>query len=162
MANVLASDQYMAVHIEKILGNPDNTNERSIPCGNCPMCRNDKVFFTINKEGTKTVLLDLFLFSDRALQEKISLKALVNAIKSYPRIREKIMSGSRLRLDMQPCENKKLLYMLVAHGLLKLHCGDDNNDIVFQVAKSSHDDTVLALQHDQYWINMNLYADLNN
>ena len=91
MANVLAADQCMAVHIETILGNPDNTNEQSIPCRNCPVCRNDKVFFTINKEGTKTVLLDLFLFVDRALKEKVTLKALVNAIKSYPRIREKII-----------------------------------------------------------------------
>ena len=53
------------------------------------------------------------------------------------------MSGSRSRLDMQPCKIKKLLFMLVVHGLLKLHCGDDHNDVVFQVAKSSHDETVL-------------------
>ena len=162
MANVFASDQCMAVHIETILGNPDNTDKQSIPCGNSPVCRNGKVFFTINKEGTKTVLLDLFLFGDTALQEKVTLKALLNAIKSYPRIREKVMPGSRSRLDMQPCKIKKLLFMLVAHGLLKLHCGDDNNGVVFQVTKSSHNDTVLALQHNQYWIDMNLYVDLNN
>ena len=98
MTNVLALDQCMAVHIETILGNPDSTNDRSLPCRNCPVCRNDKVFFPINKDGTKTVLLHLFLFGDRALQEKVTLKVLVNAIN--PRVCEKIMSGSRSRLDM--------------------------------------------------------------
>ena len=44
MAKLLASDKCMAVHIESIKGNPDRTNERSLECGSCPACRNDKLF----------------------------------------------------------------------------------------------------------------------
>ena len=52
--------------------------------------------------------------------------------------------------------------MLVTHGILELHYRDDTNDVIFHIAKSSHDDTVLALQYDPYWISMNSYVDLTN
>ena len=94
MANVLASDKCMAVRIESILGNPDSIDEPSLLCGSCPICRNDKLFFTIYKDGMKSVLFVLFIFGDSVIQEKVTLKTLVNAIKSYPRVREKIILGS--------------------------------------------------------------------
>ena len=95
MDKVLASDQCIAVHIELILGNPDLTHQLSLPCGNCPVCFNTSPFLTIKKEGTKSVLLDLFVCGERALDGKPNMKNLVKAIKDYPRIREKIVAASR-------------------------------------------------------------------
>ena len=74
----------MAVHVELTLGNPDCLDEPSLACGNCPVCRNEKLFLTIKKEGMKSVLFELFIFGERAIQERITLKTLVNAIKTYP------------------------------------------------------------------------------
>ena len=108
------------------------------------------------------MLFDLFIFGDHAIQERVLLKTLVDTIKTYPRVREKLISGSRLRLDLQPCEIKKILFMLVAHGILQLHYSDDTNDVIFQIAKSSHDETILVLQYDPYWISMNTYVNLTN
>ena len=162
VAKVLASDICMAVHVESILGNPDRSDEPSLACGNWPVCRNDKLFITINKEGTKSVLFELFIVGEQAIQERITLKTLVNAIKTYPQIRQKLIAGSRSRMDIQPWEIKKIIFMLVAHTLLQLHYNNESNDVIFQIAKSNHNETVLALQHDPYWNSMNSYIDLNN
>ena len=59
-------------------------------------------------------------------------------------------------------QNQKDPSMLVAHGILQLHYSDDTNDVIFQIAKSSHDETILVLQYDPYWISMNSYVDLTN
>ena len=84
MALVLASDKCMAVHIESIIGNPGRTNDCSLECGSCLVCRNGKLFLTVNKEVVKSVLFDLFIFGDHAIQERVLLKTLVNAIKNIP------------------------------------------------------------------------------
>ena len=68
MAKVLASDDCLCVHMEQILGNPEMVHSLPEPCGECPVCRNDKVFFQINKEGTKSVSLDLFIFGNHGIQ----------------------------------------------------------------------------------------------
>ena len=82
MAKVLASDQCLAVHIESILGNPELTHQPSLPCGNCPVCSNTSPFLTIKKEGTKSVLLDLFVCGERTLDGKPIMQNLVKGIKS--------------------------------------------------------------------------------
>ena len=96
MAKMLASDKCMAVHIESIIGNPGRSNEHSLECGSCLVCRNDKQFLMVIKEGAKSVLFDLFIFGDHAIQERVLLKTLVDAIKNYPRVCERLISGSRM------------------------------------------------------------------
>ena len=132
MAKVLASDQCIAVHIESILGNPDLTHQPSLPCGNRPVCSNTSPFLTIKKEGTKSVLLDLFVCGERTLNGKPNMKNLVKAMKDYPRIQEKIVADLRFRLTMDPNEIKKVLFMLVMHGILKLRYDKNENEVTFQ------------------------------
>ena len=62
---------------------------------------------------------------------------------------------------MDPNEIKNVLFMLVAHGILKLQFDENGNEVTFQLAKSFHNDTVLALQYDPYWVNMSSYVDLD-
>ena len=162
VAKVLASDSCMTVYVESMLGNPDRLDEPSLACGNCLVCRNEKLFSTINKGGMKSVLFELFVFGERAIQERITLKTLVKAIKTYPQNCQKLIAGSRSRMDVQLCKIKKIIFMLVAHGLLKLHYKNESNDVIFQLTKSTHNETVLAVQHDPYWTSMNSYVDLNN
>ena len=52
--------------------------------------------------------------------------------------------------------------MLVIHVILKLQFDENDNEVAFQLAKSFHNDTVLALQYDPYWVNMSSYVDLDN
>ena len=66
MAKVLASDECLYVHMEQTLGNPNMANTLLERCGQYPVCQNDKVFFTVNKEGTKSLLLDLLIFGNHA------------------------------------------------------------------------------------------------
>ena len=61
---------------------------------------------------------------------------------------------------MDPNEIKKILFILVAHGILKLRYDKNGNEVLFQLAKLFHNDTVLALQYDPYWINMNSYDNI--
>ena len=98
----------------------------------------------------KSVLLDLFVFGNLGIEGKAHLKGLVNAIKSYPRVPGKIVSSSRSRLNMEPGEIKKVLFLLVAHGILKLHYQTSSKLVMLRLAKSFHDTSVLALQHDPY------------
>ena len=64
MGKVLASDQCMCVHIKFILGNPEMNNDLPNLCRECPVHKREHIFFPINQEGTKTVLLDLFIFAN--------------------------------------------------------------------------------------------------
>ena len=96
MAKVLSSDECFCVHIEKLLGNPEMNHHVPPPCGECSMWKNEKLFPQINKEGTKTVLLDLFIFGKNFMPGKPHLKNLVKAIKSYPHVRKLLLSRSRL------------------------------------------------------------------
>ena len=121
ISKVLATDECINSQIEKLLGNPEMEHHQPEPCGDCATCKNKMPFFRINKEGTKSILLDLFVFGDPGIDGKPHLKGLVKSIKAYPNVRAKIVSGSRSRLGMQPGEIKKLHFVLVAHGLLKLH-----------------------------------------
>ena len=52
--------------------------------------------------------------------------------------------------------------MLVVHEILKLRFDENDNEVLFQLAKSLHNDRVLVLQYNPYWINMNSYVDLDN
>ena len=63
---------------------------------------------------------------------------------------------------MDPNKIKKILFMLVVHEILKLRFDENDNEVLFQLAKSLHNDTVLVLQYNPYWINMNSYVDLDN
>ena len=120
MAKFLASDKCFCVHIEKILGNPEMNHQLPALCGKCTVCKNDKLFPHINKQGTKTIILDLFVFGDNSMTGKPTLKNLVKAIKAYTNVQQLLLSGSRSRKDAEPVEIKKALFMLVAHGLLNL------------------------------------------
>ena len=160
MAKVLASDQCMSVHIETILGNPEMHEDIPEVCGECPVCKNELVFFQINRQGTKTVLLDLFVFGNHPIEGKPDLKALVKAIKTYPGVRQLIVSGTRSLSQIQPIEIKKVLFMLVAHCILVLKFENVSNSVVFHLAKSNHDNSMLALQHNPYWMAMKLLVNL--
>ena len=96
VTKVLASDECMCSHVERLIGNPDMNGDVSEACNQCSVCRNEKLFFQINKEGTKTVLLELFVFGNTRMDGKPDLKALVKAIKAFPNVRELIVSSSRL------------------------------------------------------------------
>ena len=161
LVKVLASDQCMSVHIETILGNPEMRADIPEVCGECPVCKNDHIFFQINRQGTKTVLLDLFVFGNHPIEGKPDLKSLVKAIKTYPGARWMIISGTRLHSEIQPIEIKKVLFMLVAHSILVLESEHSSNTVIFCLAKSNHNNSILALQHDPYWIAMNLLVNLD-
>ena len=103
----------------------------------------------------------MFVFGDPGIEGKAHLKGLVNAIKAYPRVREKTISTSRSRLKMDPGKIKKVLFLLVAHGILKLHYETSSKLVIFRLAKSFHNTSVLALQHDPYWAAMESLVDLN-
>ena len=64
----------------------------------------------------------------------------------YPRVHEVLVSGSQLRLTIEPIEIKKNLFMLVSHQILKLHYDEDDKVVVFQLAKSKYNNTLLAMQ----------------
>ena len=92
---------------------------------------------------------------------KPDLKALVQGIKAFPNVRELIVSSSRTRRGIEPIEIKKLIFLLVAHQILSLRFEENTKKVQFRLAKSFHDQSVLALQHDPYWIAMNSLVDLN-
>ena len=160
MAKVLVSNGCFCVSIEKILGNPDMKNHHiPLPCSECSICKNEKLFPQINKEGMKTVILDLFIFGENSIQEKPNLKNMVKAIKSYPNIQKLLLSGSRSHTGIEPVEIKIVIFMLVAHGFLKLRFDEETNGVVFSLAKLFHNESILALQYDAYWEAMNTLVD---
>ena len=120
IAKVLASDLCFNVHLEKLLGNPEFDHHLPEACGECTVCKNEKLFPRINKEGTKGIFLDLFMFCDYSIDGKPTLKNIVKAIKSYPNVCRLLLSASRSRSDIESGKIKKVLFMLIAHGLLKL------------------------------------------
>ena len=94
MAKVLASDQCMNVQMEMILGNPEMHHLLPAACGDCPVCTNAKLFPKINKEGTKTLLMGLFIFGKHGIKGKPNLKSLVTAVKEFPNVRRLLLSGT--------------------------------------------------------------------
>ena len=129
------------------------------PCGECSVCKNEKLFPQINKEGTKSVILDLFIFGENSIQGKPHLKNMVKAIKSYPNVQKLLLLGSRSRTGIDPVEIKKVLVMLAAHGFLDLRFDKETNGVVFSLAKLFHNEFILALQLDEYWEAMNTLVD---
>ena len=161
VAKVLASDKCKCAHVEHLLGNPDMNHDVLEACNQCPVCRDEKLFFQINKEGAKMVLLKLFMFGNTEMDGKPDLKALVQAMKVFPNIREQIVSLSRSRRGIEPVEIKKVVFLLVAHGILSLRFDANSKKVQFRLAKLFHDNSVLALQHDPYWTSMNTLVSLN-
>ena len=135
MAKVLASDDCLCVHMEQILGNPEMVHSLPEPCGECPVCRNDKVFFQINKEGTKSVSLDLFIFGNYGIQGQPILNNVLNAIKSYPNVQKLIISVSRSRQQRQRKCCSFWLRMVFSSYILMLS-------------------VILMIQYDPYWNEM--------
>ena len=146
IAKVLASDLCFNVHLEKLLGIPEFYHHIPEPCGECTICKNEKLFPHINKEGTKGVFLNLFVFGDYSIDGKPNLKNIVKAIKSYPNVWQLLLTASRSRNDIESGEIKKVLFMLIGHGILKMQYDKDSNDVLFSLAKSHHNDSVLAVQ----------------
>ena len=130
------------------------------PCGKCTVCKNKKLFPQVNREGTKTVLLDLFVFGYHSIDGKPTLKNVVKAMKSYPNARQLLLSTLQSRTDIEPVKIKKVLFMLVAHGILKLRYDNETNNIQFSLVKSSQNSSILAIQDDSYWEAMNTLVDL--
>ena len=160
IAKVLASDLCFNVHLEKLLGNPKLNHHIPELCGECTICKNKKLFPQINKEGTKGLFLDLFVFGDYSIDGKPNLKNIVKAIKSYPNVERLLLSASRSRSDIETGEVTKVLFMLIAHGLLKIWYDKESNDILFSLAKSYCHASVLAIQYNPYWEAMNTLVDL--
>ena len=119
------------------------------------------MFPKINKNGTTTVLLNLFVFGNGNLNGKPNLTALVTALQTYPDCRRLIITGTRSTRPFQPVEIKKILFMLVAHGMLILHFEPNMKEVVFRLAKASHNASVFAIQYHPYWVAMKSLVDLN-
>ena len=81
------------------------------------------------------------------------------AIKSYLNVQKLLLSGSRSCTGIEPVEIKKVLFMLVAHGFLKLRFDEETNGVVFSLTKLFHNESILALQLDEYWEAMNTLVD---
>ena len=101
------------------------------------------------------------MFRNTETDGKPNLKALVQAIKMFPNVQVLIVSSSRSRRGIEPVEIKKVIFLLVAHGILSLRFDGNSKKVQFRLAKSFHDDSVLALQHDQNWISINSLVNLN-
>ena len=110
---------------------------------------------------TEQVLLDLFVFGNGNLNGKPNLTALVTAFQTYPDGRRLIITGTRSTRPFQPVEIKKILFMLVAHGMLILHFEPNMKEVIFRLAKASHNASVLAIQYHPYWVAMKTLVDLN-
>ena len=87
---------------------------------------------------------------------------LVVAIKGYPRVREVIVVGARSQLDIESREVKKILFMLVAHSLLRLHYDQDDKKVVFQIGQSKFNETLLAIQCNELWQSLNGLVNIDN
>ena len=94
VAEILACDLCFNVHLEKLLGNPEMIHHLPPPCGECTVCKNKKLFPQINREGTKTVILDFFVFGENSIDGKLTLKNVVKAIKLYLNVRQLLLSTS--------------------------------------------------------------------
>ena len=94
MAKVVASDQCMNVHIESILGNLELNHLLPVPCGECSVCKNLKTFPKIKKEGTKTLLMGIFIFGENGSKGKLNLKGLVTAVKQFPDVCNLLIAGN--------------------------------------------------------------------
>ena len=162
MARVLASDECMNRHVERIIGNQEKKDVQSSNCGHCNVCNNDRMFPKINKNGTTTVLLDLFVFGNGNINGKPNLTALVTAFQTYPDGRGLIIAGTRSTRPFQPVEIKKILFMLVAHGMLTLQFEPNMREVIFRLAKASHNASVLAIQYHPYWVAMKTLVDVSN
>ena len=162
MAKVIASDQCMNVHIESILGNLELNHLLPAPYRECPVCKNSKIFPKIKKEGTKILLMGIYIFGENGINGKPNLKGLVTAVKQFPDVLNLLIAGNRTRKGVKPGKIKKIPFMLVAHGIIKLHFDNEPKQVLFFLAKSFHDESILALQYDPYWNNMNSPVDLNN
>ena len=55
---------------------------------------------------------------------------------------------------------KKIRFMLVAHGFLKLRYDKESSSVLFGLTKSFHNNSILAVQHDAYWESLNSLVDL--
>ena len=74
----------------------------------------------------------------------------MKAIKLFPNVQKFIVSASRAWQGIKPVEIKKVLFLLIAHGILALQFDNDSKHMLFKVAKPFHDDSVLALQYYPY------------
>ena len=157
MAKVIASDQCMNVHIESILGNPELNYLLPAPCWECSVCKNLETFPKIEKEGTKTLLMGIFIFGENGSKGKLNLKGLVTAVKQFPDVcnlliagnwtrkgvkpvtavkqfpdvRNLLIAGNWTRKGVKPGEIKKILFMLVAHGIIKLCFDNESKQVLF-------------------------------
>ena len=162
MAFVLASDECICRHVEKILGNPETNHIQNSRCRYCTVCNNVRTFPTINKNGTTSVLLHLLVFGNGIIEGKPNLKALVTAIQAYLDSRRLLIAGTRSSRALQPVDIKKILFMLVAHGMLKLYFESDTKEVIFRLAKASHNASVLAIQYHTCWVAMKTLVDIHN
>ena len=106
--------------------------------------------------------MGLFIFGEHGIKGKPNLKGLVTGVKEFHNVRRLLLSGTCTIQGVETGEIKKVIFMLLAHGILKLRLDHESKQVHFFLAKSFHNESILALQYDPYWSQMNSLVDFNN
>ena len=131
------------------MGNPSSTDVPLNQCGNCPSCRNQKLFPLIHREGVVEVIMDLFVFSSVRYK---TLDAVIDFIRSYKEASYKLFRKRLKKLD--PLLIKKLLLILVAAGILDIAFDTElekGGDVVFTLKRVDDNALKMSLLIESYW-----------
>ena len=134
---------------EILMGNPSSTDIPNIRCGNCPSCRNEKLFPPINREGVVEVIMDLFVFSSVRYK---TLDAVIEFIRSYNDAAFKLFRKKVKKLD--PLLIKKMLFVLVANSILDVAFETEiekGGDVVFLLKRVNNNALKMSLLIENYW-----------
>ena len=158
VAKLLTSkEKCYSAELESIMGNPSMSNANLPNCGNCPSCRNEKLFPPIYREGVVKVIMELFCFSSVRYKTLDATIAFIRAISNvqYTLFRKRVK-----KLD--PLWIKKLLLILVAAGILEVAFEKEiekGGDIVFKLARVEGTALEMALLMDDYWEHIDLIIE---
>ena len=57
--------------------------------------------------------------------------------------------------NLEPVNIKKILFLLIVFRIITLKYRPEENEILFNLGKSSNDNIIIALNDPKYWLNIN-------
>ena len=151
VASLLASKRCYTAEMERRLGNPYVETGLVEACGACTNCRRNKLYLTISIDSTRDMIFDLFITGDHTIDGERTLKTVLQSITNYQSVNDVLFRSNQTNVEL--VKIKKILFLLIGFRIETLKCRPDENEILFNLGKSSNGNIILAYNDPEYWLN---------
>ena len=99
------------------------------------------------------MIFDLLITGDHTIDGESTFKTVLQSIINDQLVNEFLFRSNQTNLE--PVNIKKIIFLLIGFRIITLKYRPGENEILFNLGKSSNGNIIIALNDPKYWLNIN-------